>query len=232
MNNPLSEFTEIEKYLVHAPNVKELGDKPYPKDLYAAYVKVVLKAGDTLSESVDKRVVQAMKDDGLSVERIANALTFSPNLEGMSEDKIINDFIRPLLPSYVLGEYDIDKYLHGILKYEFRTNPFTKDYHIEDYYRHAKLVLMPGEIITPDIDKKIICSIANEMARARANPSLIIREVSNILQYSPNYREKNIKDIRNLVSNTLNPNRKKYILMGSVVAVIWIIYDLVVPYFK
>ncbi|CVK21554.1 hypothetical protein [Sporomusa sphaeroides] len=206
MQNLLNEFTEIENYLVHAPHVKELGKNPYPKDTYAAYAKIVLKSGDTLTTEVDKRIVAAMQHDGIEIRHIVKALTFSPNFKNMSENEILEFFLLMVVSPKVSDRYRVENYLAKIFEVE---DLKELSYPQSVYVEYAKDLLAAGETITEKLDRQIIQLMNKDITI----PFLLIVEV---MAASPNYKHMKISEVRKKVEEVLYKKRRMYIAIALV----------------
>lgn len=212
MENPLCEFTEIERYLIHAPHVKDLGERPFPKDAYAAYAKVVLQAGDTLTKAVDTKIVAAMQNDGHDTAFTAAALSFSPNFQGISKELIIESFIMPIYSLVDPGKWKrckTEQYLLDV----FKVKKLSELRYPQDAYAsYAKNFLAECDIITPDLDEKIIRYLDN-----KGMPHL---EIVKIMCGSPLKYKMSMNDISREVSKAL---RKRRITILAVMIIILLI---------
>lgn len=183
MKMSLKEFTEITSYLKYAPNRRELKPNDCPKDYYAAYVKSVLRKEDVITQEVDKAVALAMQSNNIPIEKIAAALTYSPNLDEKTGEEIIKEsFIKEVLYERSIKEYEVEKYLNEVIVCEDKT-----DSRYQEYYRRAKNWLNIEKNLTKDVDVKIIRELDSE---GWTSPY-----ITEVLKYSPNFKGKTLREI-------------------------------------
>lgn len=223
MNSTLECFTDIEQYLQYAPQVNDLGANPFPKDLYAAYLRVCLTQGDTLNKDIDKRVALSMIRNKVPVRDIVEALSFSNNFSPYDETDI-ETFLAGFIDQETMDEYKINKYLLKI----FKLNNFDNLADEHSYYINAaRRVLKVGDELTLAIDEQIIKLLLIELQPLITLIGTPRKEVIKIVRYSPNFQNLSNTEIQdNFQKIWMSRDRKMsllFLLIGAITMIITMI---------